>query len=60
MAVASDPDTTSTAQAMRALLPDGRDRAAVLARFVTGLSPDDPRLPHQLGRGARPSQGPGR
>ncbi len=45
-------EASHTAQAMHALLRDGRDHAAVLARFVTGLSPDDERVLHHLLRDA--------
>ncbi len=45
-------EATHTAQAMHSLLREGRDHAAVLARFLTGLSPDDERLLHQLLRSA--------
>lgn len=48
-------EAAHTAQAMHALLREGRDHAAVLARFVTGLSPDDERLLHQLLRDAEES-----
>jgi predicted transcriptional regulator len=44
-------EATHTAQAMHALLRDGGDHAAVLARFVTSLSPDDERVLHELLRG---------
>jgi predicted transcriptional regulator len=45
-------EATHRAQAMHALLRQGSDHAAVLARFVTGLSPDDERVLHQLLRDA--------
>jgi predicted transcriptional regulator len=41
-------EATHTAEAMHALLRQGSDHAAVLARFITGLSPDDERVLHQL------------
>ena len=45
---ASQDEASHTAKAMHALLEEGRDHAAVLARFVTALSPDDERLLHEL------------
>lgn len=45
-------EATHTAEAMHALLRQGSDHAAVLARFLTGLSPDDERVLHQLLRDA--------
>jgi predicted transcriptional regulator len=47
-------EASHTAQAMHALLRDGRDHAAVLARFVTGLSPANERVLHHLLRDAEP------
>ncbi len=45
-------EATHTAQAMHALLRQGSDHAAVLARFLTGLSRDDERVLHQMLRDA--------
>ncbi len=41
-------EAAHTAQAMHELLRSGRDRAAVLTRFLTDLSHDDERLLQQL------------
>jgi predicted transcriptional regulator len=41
-------EATHTAERMRSLLESGADRAAVLSRFVSELSPEDERLLQRL------------